>query len=102
MVVHIRILDWYRYSNSDHHRGIWYWLCHVGSIAYSGDGVCASTKPHHWHIWKETMISIVSGDSEHVLKKYPDNTFHACITDPPYGMGMEHWDHSVPEIPLWK
>jgi len=47
-------------------------------------------------------FSVVSGDSEHVLKRYPDNTFHACITDPPYGMGMEHWDHSVPEIPLWK
>lgn len=47
-------------------------------------------------------FSVVSGDSEHILARYQDNTFHACITDPPYGMGMEHWDHSVPEIPLWK
>jgi DNA modification methylase len=47
-------------------------------------------------------FSIVLGDSEHILKDYPENTFHACITDPPYGMGMEHWDHAVPEISLWK
>ena len=33
-------------------------------------------------------FSIVLGDSEHILKDYPENTFHACITDPPYGMGM--------------
>jgi site-specific DNA-methyltransferase (adenine-specific) len=36
------------------------------------------------------------------MKSIDDNTIDACITDPPYGMGMEHWDHSVPEVPIWK
>ena len=48
------------------------------------------------------MFSIHSGDSEQVLKQFDENTFHACITDPPYGMGMEHWDHSVPQVTLWQ
>lgn len=48
------------------------------------------------------MFSIVSGDSQKILVKYKADTFHACITDPPYGMGMEHWDRSVPEVSLWK
>ena len=48
------------------------------------------------------MFLIHSGDSNQVLKQFDENTFHSCITDPPYGMGMEHWDHSVPEVSLWK
>jgi len=41
------------------------------------------------------------GDSLDILKKCPDNSIDACITDPPYGMGMEHWDHSVPSVDIW-
>ena len=29
-------------------------------------------------------------------------TFHGCITDPPYGMGMDDWDHSVPSVDIWR
>lgn len=45
---------------------------------------------------------IQQGDSLDILKTYQDEFFDSCITDPPYGMGMEHWDHSVPEVSLWK
>jgi site-specific DNA-methyltransferase (adenine-specific) len=31
-----------------------------------------------------------------------DNSLDSCITDPPYGMGMEHWDHSVPTVDIWR
>jgi DNA modification methylase len=47
-------------------------------------------------------FSILCGDSKDLLTKFDDNHFHSCITDPPYGMGMEHWDHSVPSVDIWK
>jgi len=46
-------------------------------------------------------FSILLGDSKEVLSNYKDNTFHSCITDPPYGMNMDHWDHSVPSVDIW-
>lgn len=46
-------------------------------------------------------FSILLGDSKKVLSNYEDNTFHSCITDPPYGMNMDHWDHSVPSVDIW-
>ena len=32
----------------------------------------------------ETFDEIFCGDSSVILKNFPDNTFHACITDPPW------------------
>ena len=46
-------------------------------------------------------FSILLGDSKEVLSNYEDNTFYSCITDPPYGMNMDHWDHSVPSVDIW-
>ena len=46
-------------------------------------------------------FSILLGNSKEVLSSYGDNTFHSCITDPPYGMNMDHWDHSVPYVDIW-
>jgi site-specific DNA-methyltransferase (adenine-specific) len=37
-----------------------------------------------------------------VLAEYDDNTFDSCVTDPPYGMGMEAWDHTVPGKEFWE
>ena len=37
-----------------------------------------------------------------MLKTFEDNSIDSCITDPPYGMGMEHWDHSVPTKEVWE
>lgn len=34
----------------------------------------------------------------------PDNSFHGCLTDPPYGLSfMGHqWDHGVPSAEVWR
>ena len=45
---------------------------------------------------------ITNGNCEEILSQFGENTFHSCITDPPYGMGMEHWDHSVPSVDVWR
>lgn len=45
---------------------------------------------------------LFTGDSLEVLKSCPDNSIDSCVTDPPYGMGMEHWDHSVPTVEIWQ
>ena len=47
-------------------------------------------------------LSIITGDAITVLKEYEDNSIDACITDPPYGMGMDEWDHTVPPVELWQ
>lgn len=47
------------------------------------------------------MFSIITGDCKEVLSTYGENTFHSCITDPPYGMGMDQWDYSVPSVDIW-
>jgi len=45
---------------------------------------------------------ILNGDCLDILRELKDNTVDSCITDPPYGMGMEHWDHSVPSVEIWR
>jgi site-specific DNA-methyltransferase (adenine-specific) len=48
------------------------------------------------------MKSLLLGDCLEVLKNYPDNHFDSCITDPPYGMGMDEWDGDVPTVEIWR
>ena len=47
------------------------------------------------------MFNIKTGNCQEVLSTYGENFFHSCITDPPYGMGMDDWDHSVPSVDIW-
>ena len=49
-----------------------------------------------------TMYKLFTGDCLEVLKQFQDNSIDGCITDPPYGMGMEEWDHSVPTKEIWE
>ena len=49
-----------------------------------------------------TDYKLFTGDCKVVLAQIPDNTIDSCITDPPYGMGMEEWDHSVPSKEIWE
>ena len=44
---------------------------------------------------------VICGDNVQVLRGMPPNTFDACITDPPYGMGMDNWDKNVPPASIW-
>lgn len=43
-----------------------------------------------------------AGDSRAILANYEEHTFHACITDPPYGMNMAQWDTHVPPTEHWQ
>ena len=49
-----------------------------------------------------STFDIITGNCQEVLSTYGENFFHSCITDPPYGMGMDHWDHSVPNVDIWR
>ena len=45
--------------------------------------------------------NILCGNNIDSLKDLDDNSLDVCITDPPYGMDMEEWDHSVPPTETW-
>jgi site-specific DNA-methyltransferase (adenine-specific) len=45
---------------------------------------------------------IHTGDNQTILKTFDENSLDGCITDPPYGMGMEEWDGSVPATETWQ
>lgn len=47
-------------------------------------------------------FSITIGECEKVLSTIDENTFHSCITDPPYGMGIDNWDYQIPPVSIWK
>lgn len=42
----------------------------------------------------------IKGDCFDVMQQFPDGIFDAIITDPPYGINLEHWDKGV-DIPLF-
>jgi len=48
------------------------------------------------------MYSILHGECQQTLSEIDENSYHACITDPPYGMGMDKWDHAVPTVDIWE
>lgn len=48
------------------------------------------------------QYKLFTGNCLEVLKDVDDNSIDSCITDPPYGMGMEHWDNEVPSVEIWK
>jgi DNA modification methylase len=39
---------------------------------------------------------------EDVLPLLPEAVFDACITDPPYGLGLFAWDRDVPGPDVWR
>ena len=47
------------------------------------------------------MNRVICGNNIDVLRTFEDNSIDSCITDPPYGMGMEAWDYSVPTKEFW-
>ncbi len=46
--------------------------------------------------------TILNGDCQDVLKTLEANTIDAILTDPPYGLNMAGWDHSVPPKEIWE
>ena len=39
--------------------------------------------------WKECINEVVCGDSLAIMKMIPDNAIDLCLTDPPYGIGID-------------
>lgn len=52
--------------------------------------------------WPE--IDVHRGDMRAVLERYEPETFHAGVTDPPYGLGFmgKGWDHGIPGVEFWQ
>jgi DNA modification methylase len=50
------------------------------------------------------MYKLHTGRQEDILKDYPENHFHSCVTDPPYGLKFmgKKWDYSVPGVKEWE
>ena len=47
-------------------------------------------------------FKVITADCLDAMSKMEENSFDACITDPPYGMGMEEWDPNVPTKEIWQ
>jgi site-specific DNA-methyltransferase (adenine-specific) len=45
---------------------------------------------------------LIKGRCEDVLPVLPAGVFDACITDPPYGIGVAAWDREVPGADAWR
>lgn len=48
------------------------------------------------------QIALHVGTVADVLTRYPDASFDAVLTDPPYGLGKREWDAAVPDVSLWQ
>ena len=44
----------------------------------------------------EMPVQVINGDARVVLKKYEDESFNFCITDPPYGIGVHDMQDTFP------
>ncbi len=47
--------------------------------------------------------AVLQGDCLPLMADMPDESFTACLCDPPYGLSFmgKDWDHGVPGIPYW-
>jgi len=54
---------------------------------------------------REAIVSehVITGDSAVVLGHFPDDYFHAVITDPPWGLSFmqQAWDNDLPQQAVW-
>lgn len=48
------------------------------------------------------MPRLILGDSLQVMKTLKENSVSAVVSDPPYGLKLKGWDHSVPHKGFWK
>ena len=50
------------------------------------------------------MIDLRQGDCLEVMRTLPDESVHACVTDPPYGLAFmgKKWDYDVPTEDVWR
>jgi len=50
-----------------------------------------------------TNIQLINGDCLEEMKKLPDNSVDAVVSDPPYGLSFmgKRWDYDVPSQEIW-
>lgn len=50
------------------------------------------------------LYGAVNADCLDAMKRMPDNSIDAIVTDPPYGLDFmgKNWDHGVPGVEFWK
>lgn len=88
-------------------------LCNRGDISQHEAKLIEKYKPEILQILREraaykylfdSIDSIIHGDSEDVLKKFPANSFDMLAIDPNYGIGFmgKGWDKSVPGEEFFK
>lgn len=56
--------------------------------------------PYH----QQDGITLYHGDCREVLATLPDESIHAIVTDPPYGLSFmgKRWDYDVPSVEVWQ
>jgi len=56
--------------------------------------------PYH----QQDGITLYHGDCREVLATLPDESVHAVVTDPPYGLSFmgKRWDYDVPSVEVWQ
>jgi DNA modification methylase len=88
-------------------------LCNRGDISQREAKLIEKYKPEILQILREraaykylfdSIDSIIHGDSEDVLKKFPANSFDMLAIDPNYGIGFmgKGWDKSVPGVKFFQ
>lgn len=53
---------------------------------------------------EQLNYKIINEDTLYALKQLPDNSYHAALSDPPYGISFmnKSWDYNIPTIDVWK
>jgi hypothetical protein len=53
---------------------------------------------------KQSAVSLIHGDCLEELKRLPENSVDAVVTDPPYGLSFmgRRWDYGVPSVAAWQ
>ena len=51
-----------------------------------------------------SKVGLLNSDCLDAMKKMPDNSIDAIVTDPPYGLSFmgKNWDFGVPGVEFWK
>jgi len=51
-----------------------------------------------------SKTKLLLGDNIASMRKLPDNSIDAIVTDPPYGLSFmgKSWDYDVPSVDMWK
>jgi DNA modification methylase len=45
---------------------------------------------------KKSHYDLFTNDNIEIMSQLDENSIDSCITDPPYGIGIDKWDSCVP------